>query len=92
VYIIAGPEFGDLEGHTLLIFKALYGLRSSGLCWHRHFVDVLRVMGFHQSKVESNIWMRENNGLYEYIAVYVNDLLIAARDPGEITRTLEKAH
>jgi Reverse transcriptase (RNA-dependent DNA polymerase) len=65
VYIIAGPEFGDLEGHTLLIFKALYGLRSCGLCWHQRFDDVLWVMGFHQSKAESNIWMRENNGLYE---------------------------
>ena len=31
VYIIAGPEFAELEGHTLLIIKALYGLRSSGL-------------------------------------------------------------
>jgi hypothetical protein len=30
VYIIAGPEFGDREGHILIIFKALYGLRSSG--------------------------------------------------------------
>ena len=26
VYIIAGPEFGELEGHILIIFKALYGL------------------------------------------------------------------
>jgi Reverse transcriptase (RNA-dependent DNA polymerase) len=85
VYIIGGPEFGDLAGHTLLIYKALYGLRSSGLCWHQHFVDVLWTMGFVQSRAESDIWMRENNDLYEYIAVYVDDLLIAARDPGEIT-------
>jgi Reverse transcriptase (RNA-dependent DNA polymerase) len=34
VYISGGPEFGLLEGHTLLVDKALYGLRSSGLCWH----------------------------------------------------------
>jgi Reverse transcriptase (RNA-dependent DNA polymerase) len=50
------------------------------------------VLGFHQSKAKSDIWMGENNELYEYIAVYIDDLLIAARDPGEITRTLEKAH
>jgi hypothetical protein len=31
VYIIAGPEFGEREGHTLVVFKALYGLRTSGL-------------------------------------------------------------
>jgi hypothetical protein len=27
VYIIAGPEFGDLAGQTFLILKALYSLR-----------------------------------------------------------------
>jgi Reverse transcriptase (RNA-dependent DNA polymerase) len=92
VYIIGGPEFGDLAGHTLLIFKALYGLRSSGLCWHQRFADVLRSMGFSQSKAKSDIWMRESNGLNEYIADYVDDLLIAARDPGEITTTPETTH
>ena len=30
VYIRAGSEFGDLEGHLLIIYKALYGLRLSG--------------------------------------------------------------
>ena len=27
---IAGPKFGELQGHLLMIVKALYGLRSSG--------------------------------------------------------------
>jgi hypothetical protein len=53
---------------------------------------VLRTIGFVQSKAESDIWMRESNGLYEYIAVYVDDLLIAARDMGEITWILEESH
>jgi hypothetical protein len=26
VYIIAGPEFGELEGHALVISNAWYGL------------------------------------------------------------------
>ena len=30
VCIIAGPELGDREGYTLVIVRALYGLRSSG--------------------------------------------------------------
>ena len=29
VCIRAGPEFGELEGHLLIIDKALYGLRLS---------------------------------------------------------------
>jgi hypothetical protein len=81
VYIVGGPEFGSLEGHSLVIDRALYGLRSSGLCWHQRFSDVLRSMCFTPSKAEADIWMQENDGLYEYIAVYVDDLLIAARDP-----------
>ena len=45
VYIVAGPEFGALAGRTLVIVKALYDLRSSGLCWHQRFSDVTRSMG-----------------------------------------------
>ena len=63
VYIIGGPEFGELEGHTLIIDKALYGLRSSGLCWHERFADVLRSMVFTPTKAENDIWMQERNGL-----------------------------
>ena len=37
LFIIAGPEFGDLEGHMLVIYKALYRLHSSGLHWHECF-------------------------------------------------------
>ncbi|MFA9289535.1 MAG: reverse transcriptase domain-containing protein [Weeksellaceae bacterium] len=92
VYIVGGPEFGPLEGHTLLIFKALYGLHLSGLCWHQRFSDVLRAMGFNQSKAKADIWMRENDGIYEYIAVYVDDLLIAARDPKSIIDILSEKH
>ena len=46
VYIIAGKEFGEREGHILLIKKALYGLRSSGARWHDRLAEVLREMLF----------------------------------------------
>jgi len=92
VYIIAGPEFGDLEGHTLIIQKALYGLKSSGLRWHERFSDVLRDMGFVPSKAERDIWMRDRGDHYEYIAVYVDDLLIVSKDPEAIIESLTKKY
>jgi hypothetical protein len=46
LFIIAGPEFGDLEGHMLVIYKVLYGLHSSGLRWHERFSACLRDMSF----------------------------------------------
>ena len=33
VCIRAGPEFGELEGHLFIIYKALYGLCLSGVIW-----------------------------------------------------------
>ena len=30
LFILAGPEFGDLQGHVLEMSKALYGTRSAG--------------------------------------------------------------
>jgi Reverse transcriptase (RNA-dependent DNA polymerase) len=81
VYIVAGPEFGPMEGHTLLIDKALYGFRASGLWWHKSFATALRDIGFTPSTAEADIWMREGNEVYDCIAVYVDDLLIAARNP-----------
>ena len=36
--------------------------------------------------------MREKDSLYEYIAVYVDDLAISARNSKEITNTLMKKH
>ena len=92
VYIIAGAEFGDREGCTLIISRALYGLKSSGLRWHERFADVLRSMGFFPSRAEPDIWMRDKGDYYEYIAVYVDDLLIVSRQAAKIIEVLEKEH
>ena len=79
-YIVAGPEFGDRQGHILIIYKALYGLRTSGKCFLHKFAESLRAMGFTPSKPDSCLWMRQNEDVYEYVAVYVDDLCIASRN------------
>ena len=81
VCIRAGPEFGALAEHLLLIYKALYGLRSSRARWHERLSDVLRKEGFIPCKAESDIWVCRNGDQYEYVAVYVDDLAFAVKDP-----------
>ena len=88
-YIIAGPEFGELEGHILVVSKALYGLQSSGARWHDKFADTMRELNFFACKAEPDIWMRKNGNVYEYVAVYVDDLAIAMKDPKEFISILE---
>ena len=92
IYIIAGPIFGNREGHTLLIQKALYGLKSSGLRWWERFSDILHDMGFRPSKAEDDIWMRKSGNIYEYIARYVDDLAIVSQNPSTITETLTQKY
>jgi hypothetical protein len=92
VYIIAGPEFKGKEGHILKVYKALYGLRSSGLRWHERLADCLRNIGFVPCKAEPDIWMRRNGNVYEYVGVYVDDLAIAMKDPQALIDLLMHTH
>ena len=55
LYIIAGPEFGELQGHMLIIYKALYGTRTGGACWHDKLFDTLQHMGCQPSKADPEI-------------------------------------
>jgi hypothetical protein len=86
VYIVAGPEFGERQGHTLIIVRALYGLRTSGARWHEHFADRLRNLGFVPSKgADPDVWMKDCGTHYEYVCCYDDDLLLAMNDPKVFT-------
>ena len=79
--IIAGPELKELPGHYLIMIKALYRTRSGGARWHDRLFDILQELKFKPSKADPDVWMRPEPGgtCYEYIAVYVDDLAIAAK-------------
>ena len=92
--IIAGPEFKELQGHLLIMIKALYGTRSGGARWHDRLFDSLQEMKFKPSKADPDVWRRPEPGgtCYEYIAVYVDDLAIAAKDPQAFCHELKKKY
>ena len=89
LYVIADDYFGDRKGHTLVVRKALYGLKLSGKMWSERSADVFMKMGFTKSKTQDDIWMRDAGDHYEYIARYVDDLAIASRNPKAICDELE---
>jgi hypothetical protein len=92
LYIVAGPEFKEREGHLLVFYKACYGLKSSGIRWHERLSDVLLEMGFSPTRTEDDIWMRRVGNKYEYIARYVDDLAIVSNDPAGIIKMLTDEH
>ena len=94
LYIVAGPEFQELEGYILIFLKALYGLKSSGKRWAEVIHGILRDMKFLPSKADPCIWLRKAPNLrcYEYIAVYVDDLCIAAESPSAIIQIFKSKY
>jgi hypothetical protein len=85
-YTTAGPEFGrERVGRPVLIVRALYGLRSSGARWRDHLAETIRNMGFKACLADPDVWMRPNTRpdgfkYWEYILVYVDDLLVVSHD------------
>ena len=56
--IIAGPEFKELQGHLLIMIKALYRTRSGGARWHDRLFDILQELNCKPSKADPDVWMR----------------------------------
>ena len=68
----------------MLIDKGLYGLASAAACFHDELSSTLRRLGFVLSKADYNLWTRKVNDHYEYIATWVDDLLVFSKNPMEI--------
>ena len=66
----------------------------SGARWHGRLFDILQELKFKPSKADPDVWMRPEPGgtCYEYIAVYVDDLAIAAKDPQAFCHELQKRY
>lgn len=77
------------RGRTAIICRALYGMKSSGNAWRLHFANVLdKVLNFKQCYADNDVWYRpammpDGTKYYQYICIYVDDILIAAHNPRE---------
>jgi hypothetical protein len=55
---ICGPEFGEHEGQTAIIVRALYGLKSSGAAFRNHLASCMRQLGYSPCLADPDVWMR----------------------------------
>ena len=92
VYIIAGKEFGDCAGWPLIISQGIYGLRSSAARFHEHLAAEIRKLGFRPSPADPDLYMREADGHHEYLATYVDDILVFSKKPMDIIDKLRSVY
>jgi hypothetical protein len=75
--------------------RALYGLKSLGASWRAHIAHTFSYMKCSPSHGDPDVWMRmafnpmTNVSYWEYLLVYVDDLLGIGLDPRATLNTLE---
>jgi len=98
VHTTAGPEFGPTrQRQMVIIVRAMYGLKSSGAAWHAQLSETLYGMDFKPTLADPDVWYRpaiKDNGMeyYEYILVYVDDILAISHSPRTIMETIRKQY
>jgi hypothetical protein len=96
VWTVLGPEFGNDAGKLALIFRALYGLKSSGAAFRNHLAECMKHLGWHPCRADRDLWIkaetRPDDGVsyWAYILIYVDDVLCVHHDPGSPLAKLDE--
>jgi hypothetical protein len=91
--IKAGPEFGNLQGKLLIVEGGWYGHKTAAAAFHSHLSTHLRHLGFSPSKADLDLWIKKmEDGSYEYIASYVDDLIVISKDPMTLIDKIKKTY
>jgi Reverse transcriptase (RNA-dependent DNA polymerase) len=89
-YIIAGPEFSTLAEKPVIIDRGLYGLKSSSSRFHEHLSAKICSMEYRPTKADTDFWIKYCGENYEYIATYVDDVLVYSKDLMRIIEELQR--
>ncbi|KAJ9546957.1 hypothetical protein OSB04_019500 [Centaurea solstitialis] len=73
------------EGHVCKLIKSLYGLKQSPRQWYKRFDAFVTAHGLSISSYDSCVYFKKcDDGSILYLLLYVDDMLIAAKDMGEV--------
>jgi hypothetical protein len=70
----------------------LYGLKTSAARFHEHLSESLLRLGFKKTKHDPDLWTVDKSSHYEYLATYVDDILIWSKDPMAVIKALENTY
>jgi hypothetical protein len=96
IWFLAGAECGSCAGMVCKLVRALYGLKSSGAAWRAMFSTFIKEsLKFTPTRIDPDVYYRRNikpNGdpYYEYLLVYVDDVLVVSYAPEEVMKGIGK--
>nr|AAT44257.1 putative polyprotein [Oryza sativa Japonica Group] len=83
------PEGFVVPGKENLVYrlkKSLYGLKQSPRQWYKRFDSFMFSQKFRRSNYDSCVYLKVVDGSSIYLLLYVDDMLIAAKDKSEIEK------
>ncbi|KAG8501467.1 hypothetical protein CXB51_003773 [Gossypium anomalum] len=84
---LEGFIVSEKEDYVYLLRKSLYGLKQSPRQWYKRFDSFMASHDFKRSSLDSCVYFKKNsNGSFVYLLLYVDDMLIATKDKGEIRK------
>ncbi|KAG8483625.1 hypothetical protein CXB51_023496 [Gossypium anomalum] len=82
-----GFTVSEKEDYVCLLKKSLYGLKQSPRQWYKRFDSFMTFHDFKRSSFDSCVYFKKNSdGSFVYLLLYVDNMLIAAKDKGEIRK------
>ena len=90
IYIVVGPEFGELEGRIMKMEKAVYRTKTAALHFHESLLICLQKIGFRPSEAEPDFWYQKSKCGFEYIARYVDVVICFSKNPEKIMDYLKQ--
>jgi hypothetical protein len=82
---------------VMIVKKALYGLKSSGLSWKKMLTQNLNDMGYKTSVTDPNVFIRQaakpdGTEYYEFLLTYVDNFLCLSARPQDTMDILGKIY
>lgn len=82
-----GYEFPGKEDHVCRLKKSLYGLKQSPRQWYLRFDKFMQLHEFIKCSYDCCVYYKTiKDGLYIYLLLYVDDMLVACKDKEEIDK------
>ena len=81
IWFEGGIKTGEDRGKVLIVTRALYGLKSSGAAWRADLAATLCDLKFTSSQAEPDVWIRSSGMHYDMVLVYVDYILVFAKEP-----------
>lgn len=83
VYMRQPPGF-ERGNKVCKLNKSLYGLKQAPRSWNERFNSFILKLGFQRSQYDSCLYTRKVNGVWMYLVLYVDDIVLASSSLEEI--------